>query len=92
MITSERAEQLLKETNGKIFTVVFRKRSNGQFRKMNCRLGVKKHLKGGKLGYDANEKRLLTVFDLQKGQYRCIALDALVLIRVNGIKHRVSGK
>ncbi len=38
--------------NGRIFTVVYKKRTNGEERTMTCRLGVHKHLKGGELGYD----------------------------------------
>ena len=38
-----------------IFSVVFLKK-NGEIRRMNCLLGVKKHIKGGKLKFNPKEK------------------------------------
>ena len=58
-------------SDGKIFTVEFVKK-DGTVRKMNARLGVKKHLKGGSLAFDPSERNLLPVFDMQKEGYRMI--------------------
>lgn len=69
---------------GKIMTVKFVKRTTGEVRVMNCRLGVKVHLKGGVQAYDPKTKNLLTVFDMQKGAYRNINLDQV--LEVNGAK------
>jgi hypothetical protein len=66
----------------KIFTVDFIKK-DGTLRTMNCRLKVIKHLKGGKLPYDAESKNLLPVFDMQKGAYRIINVDTIQDIRFN---------
>ena len=63
--------------NGKFFTAKFIKRSNGQERVMNCRLGVKLHLKGGAKAYDDDEHRLVTVYDVKAQGYRCIPLESL---------------
>jgi len=66
----------------KCFTVEFTKK-DGTERKMNCRMGVKKYLKGTGMNYNPVEKGLLTVFDMQKGQYRCIPLDRVKKARIN---------
>ena len=52
--------------DGQIFSVEFIKRTDGSLRHMVCRLGVKKHLKGGSAAYDAKEHDLLTVFDMER--------------------------
>lgn len=71
--------------NGKFFTVKFIKRSNGDERVMNCRLGVTKHLKGGAKAYDDSVHRLLTVFDVKSQGYRCIPLESLLEINGNPV-------
>ena len=71
-------------SDGTIFSVEFIKRSNGELRKMVCRLGVKKHLCGGDKAYDAKHHNLLTVFDMEKGGYRSIPVDAIQRLCVNG--------
>ncbi len=75
---------LVREKVGsKIFTVEFVK-LNGEIRKMTCRLGVTKHLKGGSLGYDAKAKNLLPVFDMVKQEYRMINFDSIIYVKVDG--------
>jgi len=71
-------------SNGAIFSVEFIKRSNGELRKMVCRLGVKKHLRGGDKAYDSKQHNLLTVFDMEKEGYRSIPVDAIQRLSVNG--------
>lgn len=63
--------------NGKIFTVRFTKRSDGSDRLMNCRLGVKKHLRGGSKAFDDAEHKLVTVYDLKSKGYRSIPLEGV---------------
>jgi hypothetical protein len=52
-------------SDGSIFYVEFIKRSTGTLRKMRCRTGVKKHLKGGKKAYNSASKGLLSIFDME---------------------------
>lgn len=82
-IDTTNAVKLIRSTKGKIFTVSFVKK-DGTLRKMNCRLGVTKHLKGGELAFDPKEYDLIPVFDLQKNAYRMINVDTLVEVSVNG--------
>lgn len=70
-------------TSGKIFTASFVKK-DGTTRKMHCRCNVKKHLKGGKAAYNFTEHGLLSVFDIDKMEYRSINLDTLMYIKFQG--------
>jgi hypothetical protein len=75
-------EQLKQITsNGKIFTIVFKKK-DGDVRVMNARTGVTKHLKGGSQPYDAVEKNLFTVFEIGKG-YKTIPIEGIMEIHAN---------
>lgn len=70
-------------TGGKFFTVTFTKRSTGERRTMNCRLGVTRHLRGGTKAYNDADHGLLTVFDMQSRGYRSIPVANV--ISINGI-------
>jgi hypothetical protein len=75
-MTEEQVRKAVKNAKGRIFSVEFLKRDN-TLRKMICRTGVTKHLKGGELAYDPIEKGLLGVFDMQKQEYRMINLRTI---------------
>lgn len=70
--------------NGEFFTVMFIKRTTGELRKMVCRKGVKKYLKGGPPAYNFSEKNLVPVFDVEKGEYRSIPLENIVELHADG--------
>lgn len=67
-----------------IFRVEFIKRTNGEYRIMRCRFGVKKHLKGGELAFDPKDHDVLITFDVDKEGYRCINLNDLKKLHING--------
>jgi hypothetical protein len=72
--------------SGRIFTAVFKKKTDGTIRKMTCRMGVTKHLKaGGELKFNPYAKHLLPVFDVQKKGYRFINADELISLTVDGV-------
>ena len=71
-------------SDGGTFYVVFKKRTTGEIREMKCRTGVKKYLKGGTKKFDDKEKKLLTVFDLDKLAYRSIPLDQIIRVKIHG--------
>ena len=80
-------QELIELTNkGNIFSVKFVKK-DGTLREMVCRLGVKKHLKGGTLNYDAKSRGLLPVFDMQKQAYRMINTKTLISAKINGVNY-----
>ena len=73
---------LIMASKGKIFSVHFVKK-NGEERTMVGRLGVKKHLKGGD-STTAHLPNLITCFDMVKKAYRCINLETVRWIKING--------
>ena len=74
--------EISKLVGNTIFSAVFVKK-NGDKRKMLCRLGVKRYLKGGVKTCDKVE--LLTVFDLVKREYRTININTLEKLNYRGI-------
>ena len=87
-IDRDTAKQYIYKTNGKIFSAVFTKK-NGEKRKMVCRQGVAKYVKGVGLKFKPEEKDLIGVFDMHKKAYRFINTNTLEQIRVGGIKYNV---
>lgn len=71
-------------SDGTIFSVDFIKRSNGERRTMVCRLGVKRHLKGGDSAYDPKKHNLLTVYDMDRAGYRSIPVEAIQRLSIHG--------
>jgi len=68
----------------KFFTIEFVK-SDGSIRKINGRLGVEKHKKGGR---DCNtNKQMMTVYDNYAKGYRNVNLTKINSLIVDGIKH-----
>lgn len=80
--------QIRELAGNNIFSAKFIKK-DGTLREMVCRLGVKKHLKGGELAYDAKSMGYLPVFDMQKEEYRMININTLVEIKINGIIYKM---
>ena len=80
---------LINKTKDRIFHVAFLKK-NGELRRMKCRLGVKKHLKGGRLSFKPKEYNLLVVFDMDKGGYRMVNLDTIMSISMKGVEYNVT--
>jgi molybdenum cofactor biosynthesis enzyme len=72
------------EQEGKLFSLVFVKRTTGEEREMVCRLGVTSKLKGGVKAYNAAEHNLITVYDMQKSGYRSIPVENVLRAKVNG--------
>ena len=81
---------LICKNKNNLFSVVFLKK-DGSIRKMLCRFGVKKHLKGGKLAFDPIKRGLLVVFDMQKEAYRMINLKTITNINMRGVEYNVKG-
>ena len=68
--------------NNRFFTITFIKK-DGSLRTINGRLGVTKHLKGGKATLDAN--KFLIVYSLADGGYRAINKATIVSIKQDGL-------
>ena len=68
----------------KFFTIEFVK-ADGTVRKVNGRLGVEKHKKGGR---DCNtNKQMMTVYDNYAKGYRNVNLSTISSLTVDGIRH-----
>lgn len=65
---------------GRIFSITFVKR-DGSIRNMNCRLGVTRYLKGTG---STVRTGVVTVYDLQKKQYRSVRPETVLRIKVRG--------
>lgn len=75
-VQSRALAERLEKANGFV-TVTFLKK-DGSIRKMNCRMGVTKHLKGGESTLDA--AKYVTVFDMTKGEYRAVNRETILEI------------
>ena len=64
--------------NGKVFGIKFIKK-DGSNRTMNCRLGVKKYLKGG-TNTTSHINKYLTVFSINDGNYRNVNMETVTSI------------
>ena len=87
-ITKDTAKQYIYKTNGKIFSAVFVKK-NGEKRKMVCRQGVAKYVKGVGLKFKPEDRDLIGVFDMHKKAYRFINIKTLEHIKVKGIQYTI---
>ena len=90
IISQIEAVKKIYKSNGKIFSVVFNKRSDGTERKMNCRMNVRKHLRGGKAAYDFQEKMLIPVYDLKAEGYRSIPVEGITKLKINSKEYKVT--
>lgn len=74
-VNSRELSYTIDASKGKFITVTFLKK-DGTVRKMNCRTGVTKYLKGGESTLDP--KQYVTVLDVAKGAYRAINRDTII--------------
>lgn len=74
---------------GKFFRVQFIKK-DGTLRDMTCRLGVKKHLKGGEPAFDAEARNMIFVWDVESKGYRTINFETVQSIVVDEVFHVVT--
>ena len=85
-INRDTAKQYIYATNGKIFSAVFVKK-DGEKRKMVCRQGVYKYVKGVGLKFKPEERDLIGVFDMQKHAYRFINIKTLEQVKIKGVQY-----
>lgn len=74
--------EVIEKSKGHFLTVRFVKK-DGSVRTMHCRLGVKKHLKGGTS--TLNPEQFLTVWDLNAKGYRAINRDTVLSVTVKKV-------
>lgn len=86
------AVKWIQETDGKIFSVKFIKRTSGEERILVGRTGVRKGLAEApsKPGIDFDKNNLLCVWDMQAGGYRSIPVEGIKAIKVEGVWEEVT--
>lgn len=74
------------ERHGKIFSIKFIKRTDGTERVMVCRTGVKSRLVPTKNHTPLDHKSydLISVFDMQKDNYRSIPIEGIIEVKMHG--------
>jgi hypothetical protein len=87
-ISPKQAAEMISNAGGRFFTVTFVKRTNNEFRTINCRRGVSKGVKGTS-GRKQKTTGLVTVYDMHKKGYRRINLSGVRDIRMNGVQYNV---
>lgn len=76
-------EYLNNETDGLIFSCFFQKK-DGTFRKMVCRRGVRKGVRGVGMNYDPASKGLICVYDMENKGFRMVNAKTLVQFIIHG--------
>ena len=89
-ITTDKAKELIEETNGRIFSSTFIKK-NGEHRLMNARLKVKKGLKENAKPqpYEPSKYNLLCVYDMQKKDFRMLNFNTLLTLTINKNNYKI---
>ena len=89
-ITTDKAKELIKETNGQIFSSTFIKK-NGQHRLLTGRLKVTKGLKedAKPRPYEPSKYNLICVYDMNKKGYRMININTLLTLTINKNNYKI---
>ena len=82
--------QFLESRDGQLVGLDFIK-ADGADRKMTCRLGVRKHLKGGVNTVEGADRPYLVMFDMQAAGYRSVNLATVTCVRANRRTYEVIG-
>lgn len=81
-----KAAELINNSKGRIFTVVFTK-VDGTLRTMNCRKGVVKgivkEVNRKKKAVDTENLGLITVYDMQEKGYKKVNLQTISSLKIN---------
>jgi len=88
-ITIDKAKELIRETNGRIFSSTFIKKDR-TIRTLTARLGKKyKSKTGRKAPYKAKEFNLLPVYDMQKKAFRMLNFNTLLTLTINKTNYKI---
>jgi hypothetical protein len=88
-IPSSQLAAFLERTAGRIFRVVFSRRSDGRQREMLCRTGVHRARKGRRLPFEPSQRALFSVYDVSKRAYRFIPLENVICVRFAKVNYRI---
>ena len=88
MNTTQRIAAIRALVGSTIFSARFQKRTDGTNRLMVCRLRVRKGVNGRGMKYDATERGLMPVYDVQAQSWRSIPVDAVTDLTIRGTHYR----
>lgn len=83
-LSRSEAVSAIQGIRSEFFTVEFVKRTTGEYRKMNCRKGVTKHLAGGPAAYNPNDHDLIWVYSMDAPGYRSIPMEGIISVATSG--------
>ena len=88
-ITTDKAKELIKDTNGRIFSSTFIKKDNS-IRTLTCRLGKRyKSETGRKAPYKPQNYNLLPVYDMRIKDFRMLNFNTLLTLTINKNKYKI---
>ena len=88
-ITTDKAKQLIKESNGRIFSAVFVKVDNSH-RLINARLGKNYKSKTGRQApYKPSNYNLLPVYDMKIQAFRMLNFNTLLTLTINKTNYKI---
>ena len=88
-ITTDRAKELIRETNGQIFSSTFIKKDN-TIRTLTARIGKQyKSKTGNKAPYKAKEYNLLPVYDMKIKAFRMLNFNTLLTLTINKNNYKI---
>ena len=88
-ITTDRAKELIKETNGRIFSSTFVKKDN-TIRTLTCRIGKRYKSKTGRNApYKAKDYNLLPVYDMRIKAFRMLNFNTLLTLTINKNNYKI---
>jgi len=88
-ITTDRAKELIRETNGQIFSSTFIKKDNS-IRTLTARIGKKYKSKTGREApYKASNYNLLPVYDMKIKAFRMLNINTLLTLTINKNKYKI---
>lgn len=85
-ITQDKAKQLIKESNGLIFSTTFVKKDN-TIRTLTSRTGKHYTPTGRKAPYKAENYNLMHLYDMRIKAFRMLNLNTLLTLNINNTKY-----
>lgn len=88
-ISKVTAIEMIRGSKGRVFGVTFIKRTTGEVRTMQARLGVKKGVTGEGLKFNPKDYALIPVYEMPMQQFRMVNLEGLTNLSIEGEKYEV---
>ena len=88
-ISKGTAIEMIRGSKGRVFGVTFIKRTTGEVRTMQARLGVKKGVTGEGLKFNPKDYALIPVYEMPMQQFRMVNLEGLTNLSIEGEKYEV---